>query len=78
VEDALAKWRAQYPGVRVQNVIVHGGVRRTVLDATGEAQLAVFGTRGHGGFTGLLLGSVSQAALHHSACPVVIVPSTGP
>jgi len=74
--EALAGWRDKFPDVVVRKVVVHGHIRRTVIDATQDAQLVVLGSRGHGGFTGLLLGSVSQAALHHSACPVVIVPST--
>jgi nucleotide-binding universal stress UspA family protein len=45
-----------------------------LLDAGREADLLVVGTRGHGGFTGLLLGSVSQQVSHHAPCPVVIVP----
>lgn len=59
-------------------------VRRHALDGTGAALLAEFstavdlvvvGTRGRGGFAGMLMGSTSQALLHHSACPVMVVPS---
>jgi len=49
-----------------------------LLRAADGADLLVVGSRGHGGFTGLLLGSVSQQCVHHAPCPVVVVPTTQP
>ncbi|MCP2322903.1 nucleotide-binding universal stress UspA family protein [Hamadaea flava] len=72
--DALARWRTEFPDVDLRTQVVHGRVRRTILEATRGAQIIVLGSRGFGGFKGMLLGSVSQAALYHSDCPVVIVP----
>jgi nucleotide-binding universal stress UspA family protein len=46
---------------------------RALIDASQEGELVVVGSRGLGGFKGLLLGSVAQQVAHHSACPVVIV-----
>jgi nucleotide-binding universal stress UspA family protein len=73
-EEALAGWRNKYPDVELRRRLVRGRTRPILIDETGRAQLAVVGTRGRGGFTGLLLGSVSQALLHHAECPVAIVP----
>jgi nucleotide-binding universal stress UspA family protein len=74
--EALAGWRDKYPDVVVQRMLIHGQTRPSIIEATGRAQLVVVGSRGRGGFAGLLLGSVSQAVLHHAACPVAVIPHT--
>jgi nucleotide-binding universal stress UspA family protein len=45
-----------------------------LVEVAKDADLLVLGTRGHGGFSGLLLGSVSQQVSHHAPCPLVLVP----
>jgi nucleotide-binding universal stress UspA family protein len=71
--EALAGWREQFPDVVVRQRTVRGRVRASIIKACQEAQMVVLGARGLGGFKGLLLGSVSQAVLHHAACPTAIV-----
>ncbi|MFD5972965.1 universal stress protein [Streptomyces bacillaris] len=73
VAEALAGHGERYPGVRVEHRVVRGSARETLIEASRDAGLLVVGARGRGGFTGLLLGSVSQALLHHAHCPVAVV-----
>lgn len=73
LDDTLSPWQERHPGVTVQRRLVRSRVRPALIEASGEAQLVVAGARGRGGFTGLLLGSVSQALLHHAHCPVAVV-----
>jgi nucleotide-binding universal stress UspA family protein len=62
-----------------ERVLVQGGAAEVLCEAARNgAELLVVGTRGHGSVASLLLGSVSQAAAHHSPCPVVIVPRPEP
>lgn len=71
--EALAGHQERYPDVTVRSRLVRGRTRQALIEASGRAQLMVVGARGRGGFTGMLLGSVSQAVLHHSHCPVTVV-----
>ncbi|GGP59597.1 universal stress protein [Streptomyces sindenensis] len=77
LSEALAGCRARYPDVVVERRVVHGRTREALIGASRSAQLTVVGARGRGGFAGLLLGSVSQAVLHHAHCPVVVVRASG-
>ena len=71
--DAVAPWALKYPAVDVEITVVDASAARALIQASKGAALVVVGSRGHGGFTGLLLGSVSQALLRHADCPVVVV-----
>ena len=57
----------------IERTITEGPPAHALLHAAQDAELLVVGSRGHGGFTGLLLGSVSQQCAQHAPCPVVIV-----
>nr|WP_236239591.1 universal stress protein [Streptomyces sp. CC228A] len=73
VSEALAGSRARYPEVAVEQRAVRGATREALIEASRSARMLVVGARGRGGFAGLLLGSVSQAMLHHAHCPVAVV-----
>jgi nucleotide-binding universal stress UspA family protein len=60
--------------VPVERVLVEGAAARALIEAAQGADLLVVGSRGRGGFKGLLLGSVSQQCAHHTPCPIMIVP----
>lgn len=69
----LAPWRAFYPDVQVQQLLVHGMTVDSLVLRSERAQLVVVGTRGRGGLRGLLLGSVSQHLLARVDRPVAVV-----
>ncbi|HLB04800.1 MAG TPA: universal stress protein [Gaiellaceae bacterium] len=77
-EERLSATVAEVAGesdVTIEEVIAEGPAASILVEAAEGADLLVVGSRGHGGFTGLLLGSVSQQCAHHAPCPVVIVRS---
>ena len=76
LERSVADWVQKYPDVEVRQVLTRQLPVEAVLEQAEGAQLIVVGSRGHGGFAGLLLGSVSQGLLHHARpCPLAVVHS---
>jgi nucleotide-binding universal stress UspA family protein len=73
VAEAMARQQILVPGIDVKTELVHRHPVQALLDQADGAELVVVGSRGRGGFTGMLLGSVSQAVLHHAGCPVAVV-----
>jgi nucleotide-binding universal stress UspA family protein len=71
--ERLAGWSEKYPDVSVQPVILRDRPAHALVEQSRRAQLVVIGSRGRGGFTGLLLGLVSHAVLHRAPCPVAII-----
>jgi nucleotide-binding universal stress UspA family protein len=65
----------KYPDVKVDIVVADGDPAHLLVDASQQAQLVIVGSRGHGGFTGLLLGSVGLHLIHHAQSPVLIARS---
>jgi nucleotide-binding universal stress UspA family protein len=62
-------------GLEVRRETVDGPPTQALIAAARDADLLVLGSRGRGGFLGLLLGSVAQQCVHHPPCPVVVVPA---
>lgn len=65
-----------YPGLDITEQVVEGLPAKVIAKAADQAGLLVVGSRGHGGFIGLMLGSVSHALVHSAPCPVTIIHGT--
>ena len=77
-KDAQAILEAELERVKDQDVditgrIVEGNPASALIEASKAADLIVVGSRGHGGFTGMMLGSVSHQTIHHAHCPVLVI-----
>jgi nucleotide-binding universal stress UspA family protein len=71
--ESVAGLAEKYPDVEVHREAIPVPAARALADASQNAAMIVVGSRGRGAWSGLLLGSVSQAVLHHAECPVAIV-----
>lgn len=71
--ERLSGWQEKYPDVHVTRAVVRDHPSRALLRYAESARLVVVGSRGRGGFRGLVLDSTSQHLLHHAPCPVAVV-----
>jgi nucleotide-binding universal stress UspA family protein len=74
LEATAAEFEDRLAGLEVELAVEHGKPAEVLVAKAKGAELLVVGSRGQGGFTGLVLGSVSHQSSHHASCPVVIVP----
>jgi nucleotide-binding universal stress UspA family protein len=77
VGDRLAGWRDQYPDVNVRWIIARDQPAHHLVTHSAEAQLLVVGSRGRGGFGGMLVGSVSEAVAQLARTPVIVARQSG-
>jgi nucleotide-binding universal stress UspA family protein len=75
LDASMEEARPADPGVEIEGELPEGRPAAALLAAAQDADLLVVGSRGRGGFAGLLLGSVSAQCVHHAPCPVVVVPA---
>lgn len=72
IADAIASIRRDHPGIDVKGETVQDHPAPALVEASKGAALLVVGSRGHGEFAGMLLGSVSEHCVGHAHCPVVV------
>ena len=71
-------WARERLHTTVSEVSEQGSPVELLAREAQNSTMVVVGSRGHGGFVGLILGSVSSQLAHHAACPVVVVPEQSP
>jgi nucleotide-binding universal stress UspA family protein len=76
LDRAIDEVLGESPKVTVRTSVLEGSPTPVLLREAADADLLVVGSRGHGAFTGMLLGSVSEHCVSHSSCPVVVVRHT--
>jgi nucleotide-binding universal stress UspA family protein len=75
-EKAASEIGGTIPEITVSVAV--GNPAEELVKASRDADMLVVGSRGSGGFGGLLVGSVSSQVPHHAACPVLVIPATRP
>lgn len=72
LESDVAAAGADFPDVSITCSVVNGNAAEKLIEASKNVDLIVVGSRGRGGFAGLLLGSTSDQVVHHAACRVLV------
>jgi nucleotide-binding universal stress UspA family protein len=73
LNEVLGPVRDSHPGVTVQTSVLEGHPAPVLVKASEDADLLVVGSRGHGEFAGMLLGSVSEHCVSNARCPVLVL-----
>lgn len=73
LDDVSNRIKQTHPGLKLITTLVQGPTAQAIMDKAKNADMVVVGSRGRGGFSGLLLGSVGQQLVHHCPTPVVII-----
>lgn len=73
LEEIIEEVLGEQPAVQVSPVVMEGNAAPVLLSEARDADLLVVGSRGHGAFVGMLIGSVSEHCVTHATCPVVVV-----
>ncbi|GAA0521167.1 universal stress protein [Saccharopolyspora subtropica] len=73
LDTAVDAVRGEFPEVDLRSRLIRGHVVDEIVGLSEQADLLVLGDKGHGAFTGMLVGSVALKLVHHARCPVVVV-----
>jgi nucleotide-binding universal stress UspA family protein len=73
LDDTVRAVFGDHPPAGLQRQVREGGAAKVLIEAAQDAIMLVVGSRGHGGFAGLLLGSVSANVAEHAPCPVLVI-----
>jgi nucleotide-binding universal stress UspA family protein len=73
LSEQVSGWADKFPDTSVELLVRRDQPAHSLLAQAVRAQLVVVGSRGHGQFVGMVLGSVSNALVHHAPCPVAVV-----
>ncbi|PJI94016.1 universal stress protein [Luteimicrobium subarcticum] len=73
LDRIVGRLESERPGLQARRIVLDGTGAELLVEFSQAADLVVVGSRGRGGFSGMLLGSTSQAVLHHAQCPVMVV-----
>jgi nucleotide-binding universal stress UspA family protein len=73
LDKAIASACSELPPIQVDRKVVYGHPAQALIDESSNADLLVVGSKGHGGFTGMMLGSISTHCVAHATCPVTVV-----